>query len=69
MTTTAGRTDQPANVEMRDDDDSILSIEVGGQTIGANLDAAIAAGDVIRHADGKLELARPRPPSYIRNDG
>ena len=38
------------------DADRILSIEVGGRTVGANLEAAIASGDVIRHADGRLEL-------------
>jgi hypothetical protein len=34
-----------------------LSIEIGGETVGARLERAIAAGEVIRRADGMLELA------------
>jgi hypothetical protein len=45
------------------DDDDVLSIEIGGRTVGANLEAAIADGRVIRRQDGKFELpARQRQP-------
>lgn len=37
-------------------DDSVLSIELGGETVGARLEAAIASSRVIRRADGKFEL-------------
>ena len=51
-------------------DDSVLSIEIGGKTIGANLEAAIAAGRVVRTPDGKLELVETTTsPTSIRNDG
>ena len=39
-----------------EDDDQILSMKFGGKTIGENLEAANAAGRVIRRADGKLTL-------------
>ncbi len=53
------------------DADRILSIEVGGKTVGANLEAAIAAGEVIRHADGRLELPerKGRGETYIIKPG
>jgi hypothetical protein len=50
-------------------DEDVLSIEIGGKTIGANLEAAIAAGHVVRRPDGNLELAgaRRRPRSFHNN--
>ncbi len=54
-------------------DDEILSIEIGGKTVGANLEAAIAAGNVVRRPDGTLELAEtgasPREFHTFHNDG
>jgi hypothetical protein len=56
---------------MSEPEDRLLSFVVGGKTIGANLERAIASGDVVRHADGKLELLRPygQPPAVTRLDG
>ena len=67
LSTTADSSDQSTNDAARDDD-SMLSIEVGGKTIGQNPEAAIAAGHVVRRPDGKLELAGPRarPISLIK---
>ncbi len=39
-------------------DDPRLALSVGGRTIGANLDLAIARGSVRRDADGRLRLAQ-----------
>lgn len=50
------------------DDGRILSIEVGGKTVAAHLEAAIAAGHVVERPDGKFELARMSEESYIGND-
>ena len=51
-----------------EDDDQILSMKFGGKTIGENLEAAIAAGRVIRRADGKLTLRPSRPAVGFSND-
>jgi hypothetical protein len=47
-----------------EEDDEILSMKFGGKTIGENLEAAIAAGRVIRRADGKLSV--PQTPPAVR---
>jgi len=47
----------------------VLSMEIGGSTVGASLEAAIAAGDVVRRPDGKLELARQPKGTEIYNGG
>jgi hypothetical protein len=56
---------------MNDDelDDSILAIEIGGNTLGARLDAAIVAGHVIHRPDGKLELPPIAPQPSIGRPG
>lgn len=51
-----------------EDDEQILSMKFGGKTIGENLEAAIAAGRVIRRADGKLTLRPTRPGVGFNND-
>lgn len=48
-----------------DEDDSILSMRVGGATIRENLEAAITAGHVVRRADGKFELAKIPARKYF----
>ncbi len=68
MTTTADRSDQPAN-NAAHDDDRILSIEVGGKTVGENLEAAITAGHVVRRPDGKLEFGGAVNKTFIANKG
>lgn len=50
-------------------DDRILSIEIGGKTIGANLEAAIAAGHVLRRPDGKFELPSRRRQPHLETKG
>lgn len=51
-------------------DDGVLSIEIGGKTVGARLEEAVAAGYVVRRPDGKLERAAPpRSPSGLNNGG
>ena len=42
-------------------DDPRLQLVIAGRSIGANLDAAIARGSVVRDADGSLRLARRAP--------
>jgi hypothetical protein len=56
---------------MSEQEDRLLSFVVDGKTIGSNLERAIASGDVVRLADGKLELLRPygQPPTVISLDG
>jgi len=49
--------------------DPVLSTEVGGKTVGAHLEAAIAAGRVVRRPDGKFELRRAIKQPYIGNRG
>jgi hypothetical protein len=51
-----------------EEDDQILSMKFGGKTIGENLEAAIAAGRVIRRADGKLSLPSTPPAVRFSND-
>lgn len=68
MTTSADHSDRLASDNIPDDE-RILSIEIGGKTVGENLEAAIAAGDVIRRPDGTLELAGFPDDPYLRNDG
>jgi hypothetical protein len=69
LTNSAEHGAQPAG-DHTPDDDRILSIEIGGKTIGENLEAAIAAGDVIRRPDGKLELPElPTTQLYIGKPG
>jgi hypothetical protein len=58
---------QPASDDAPDD--SILSIEIGGQTVGARLDAAIASGRVVRRSDGKYELRQLSNQPYIGKRG
>jgi hypothetical protein len=50
-------------------DDRILSIEIGGKTISAHLEAAITAGRVVKRPDGKFELRQPIKQPYIGNRG
>jgi hypothetical protein len=50
-------------------DDHILSIEIGGKTVAAHLEAAIEAGRVVRRPDGKFELRQPIRQTYIGNRG
>src|SRR5947208_12584226 len=47
---------------MAEADDPGLQVEVGGRTVGARLDDAIARGDVVRRADGRLSLRQPAEP-------
>ena len=56
---------------MSEPEDRLLSFVVDGKTIGANLDRAIASGNVVRHADGRLELPKPhgQSPAVINLDG
>jgi hypothetical protein len=56
---------------MSEHEDRLLSFVVGGKTIVANLEQAIASGNVVRHADGKLELLQPYgyPPTVMNLDG
>jgi hypothetical protein len=61
--------DAPLAGESIPDDDRILSIEIGGKTVGENLETAIAAGNVIRRPDGKFELAGFPDDPYLHNDG
>lgn len=49
------------------DEEEILSMKFGGRTIRENLEAAIAAGRVIRLPDGKLSLPEFAPPTEFRN--
>lgn len=49
------------------DEDRILLIEISGKTVGANLDAAIAAGHVVERPDGKFELRHRSKQPYIGN--
>ena len=52
------------------DANRILSIEIGGKTIGDRLAEAIAAGHVIVRPDGKFERAKqPQPQDYIQKLG
>jgi hypothetical protein len=43
---------------MSEHDDRLLSFMVGGRSIGANLQRAIASGKVVQREDGRFELAR-----------
>lgn len=55
-----------------DEDNRILSIEFGGSTIGANIEAAISAGRIVRRPDGKIQLVEgkgPRPDIFIKKPG
>jgi hypothetical protein len=61
--------DAPLASDSIPDDDRILSIEIGGKTVGENLETAIAAGNVIRRPDGKFELAGFPDDPYLHNDG
>lgn len=56
---------------MSENEDRLLAFTVNGQTIGANLQRAIASGKVVRRDDGKFELARPedRASGAVRLDG
>ncbi len=56
---------------MSEDEDRLLSFTVKGQTIGANLQRAVASGKVARREDGKFVLvdARDRPPGMINLKG
>jgi hypothetical protein len=47
--------------------DQILSMKLGGKTIGENLEAAVAGGHVIRRADGKLSLPQTPPAVGFSN--
>jgi hypothetical protein len=47
--------------------DAVLSIEVGGKTVGARLEAAIASGQIVRRPDGKFELRQVSNQPYIGN--
>jgi hypothetical protein len=47
--------------------DSVLSIKIGGKSVGARLDEALASGRVVRRSDGKLELAHAGKQAYIGN--
>ena len=51
------------------DANRILSIEIGGKTIGDRLAEAIAAGHVIVRPDGKFELAKQKPQDFIQKLG
>jgi hypothetical protein len=69
LTAHTDRSTRPASDETPDDD-RILSIEIGGKTVGANLEAAIAAGHVIRRPGGKLEFGDVGAnQTYIPNNG
>ena len=50
-----------------EENDEILSIKIGGKTIGENLEAAIAGGHVARDPDGRLSLP-PFPPTVQFNN-
>jgi hypothetical protein len=52
-----------------EDPDRVLSIAVGGKTVGAHLEAAIAAGRVARLPDGRFALRRSNKRRYIGNRG
>jgi hypothetical protein len=52
-----------------EDPDYVLSIEVGGKTVAARLEAAIAAGKVVRRPDGRFALRRSKKRRYIGNRG
>jgi hypothetical protein len=43
-------------------DDPRLQLQVGGVSVGARLDEAIARGAVVRREDGRLSLRRPAAP-------
>jgi len=58
-----------AQLPAADEPDPVWSIEIGGQTVAARLDAAIAAGRVVRRPDGKFELRRSSKRQYIGNRG
>lgn len=62
-------TETGAQPENADDADRVLSIEVGGKTVSAHLEAAIAAGRVVRRPDGGFELKRASKRRYIGNPG
>jgi hypothetical protein len=49
-------------------DDPRQAVEVGGRTVGAHSDAAVARGALIRHPDGRLE-PRARAPVDDAIDG
>jgi len=51
------------------DADRILSVQIGGKTIGDRLAAAVAAGHVIVRPDGKLELVKQERQDYIFKPG
>jgi hypothetical protein len=45
---------------MADEASDVLDLELGGRTLGANLERAIARGYIVRRQDGRLALARSR---------
>jgi hypothetical protein len=47
---------------MAEADHPALQIEVGGRSVGARLDDAIARGEVVRQEDGRLSLGQPSQP-------
>ena len=51
------------------EEEEILAMKFGGRTIGENLEAAIAAGHVIRLSDGKLSLPEIAPTKQFSNEG
>jgi hypothetical protein len=67
LTTDNQQAVSPANDDAPDD--SVLSIEIGGKTVGARLEAAIASGGVIRRPDGKFELRKHRLSPFIARPG
>ena len=63
--TTQSESDADARMSGEEEEQEILSMKFGGRTIRESLEAAIAAGRVIRHPDGKLSLP-PGPPMHPR---
>ncbi len=51
-----------------DENDEILSMRIGGKTIGENLEAAIASGRVVRREDGRLSLPQTPPELKLSNN-
>jgi hypothetical protein len=66
---TSEREHKPDGHAVRSEADAeILSMKFGGKTIAENLDAAIAAGDVVCGPDGKLSLPQTPTTAQLSND-
>lgn len=54
---------------LSDEDKRILALEFAGKTIGVHIEEAIAAGKIVRGADGQYQLAKDASPGFIHKRG